>query len=147
MKRLKAVNSLVNKLGVIVAAAALAVVMATVGLARSSAGTPQAGAARGAGKVVGIAFDGHQVSNLEQSIKFYQALDFHLSGEPTDWKVDEVANKLGGTKGAQSRTAIMITQSSVSDKPSRSSCGNTAASSARTGAVSLPPICFPDTWT
>ncbi|MGD0957979.1 MAG: VOC family protein [Candidatus Acidiferrales bacterium] len=117
MKKLKAVNSLLSSnLGVIVAAGALTVAMATAGLARSSAGTPDAAADGGSGKVLGMAFDGHQVSNLDQSIKYYEVLDFHLSSK-TDWKVDKVANQLGGTKGAESRTAIMTTQSSVSDKP------------------------------
>jgi catechol 2,3-dioxygenase-like lactoylglutathione lyase family enzyme len=117
MKKLKAVNSLLSSnLGIIVAASALTVAMATVGLARSSARTANGAPDGGSGNVLGMAFDGHQVSNLDQSIKFYEALDFHLLGKPTDWKVDKVANELGGTKGAESRTAIMTTQSSVSDK-------------------------------
>lgn len=118
MKKLKAMSSLLlSNLGVAMAAGALAVAIATVCLARSAAGTPKAGAASDGGKVLGIAFDGHQVSNLDESIKFYEALDFHLSGKPTDWKVDKAVNQLGGTKGAESRTAIMTVQSSVSDKP------------------------------
>jgi catechol 2,3-dioxygenase-like lactoylglutathione lyase family enzyme len=99
-----------------VSAAALAVMVAGVGLARSSARSPKPGAPADDSKVLGMAFDGHQVSNLDQSIKFYEVLDFHVVSK-TDWKVDKVANELGGTKGAQSRTAIMATQSSVSDKP------------------------------
>jgi catechol 2,3-dioxygenase-like lactoylglutathione lyase family enzyme len=119
MKKFKAVSSLLSSnLGVIVAASVLAVTMATVGLARSSAGTPKAAADNGTADVLGIAFDGHQVSNLDQSIKFYEALDFHLASK-TGWKVDKAANALGGTKGAQSRTAVMTVQSSVSDKPFR----------------------------
>jgi len=118
MKKRKTVKSVRSRnLGVIVAAGILTVAMATAVLARSSAGTPKAGAASDDGKVLGMAFDGHQVSNLDQSIKFYEVLDFHLSGKPTDWKVEKEANELGGTKGAESRTAIMVTQSSVSDKP------------------------------
>jgi catechol 2,3-dioxygenase-like lactoylglutathione lyase family enzyme len=118
MKNLKAVSSLLSSnVGVIVAAGVLTIAMATVGLALSSPRTPDAGAAGEDGKVLGMAFDGHQVSNLDQSIKFYEVLDFHVSSKPTDWKVDKVANALGGTKGAESRTAIMVTQSSVSDKP------------------------------
>ncbi|HKV05048.1 MAG TPA: VOC family protein [Candidatus Acidoferrales bacterium] len=117
MKKLKQVNSLFyGNLGVIVMAGALAVGITTVGLARSSAGAPNAATPAEQGKVLGMAFDGHQVSNLDQSIKFYEVLDFHLSSK-TDWKVDKVANELGGTKSAESRTAIMATQSSVSDEP------------------------------
>jgi catechol 2,3-dioxygenase-like lactoylglutathione lyase family enzyme len=112
MKKPKAVNFLLSKnLGVIVAAGALAIAIAAVGLAWSPAG-----ADTGAADVLGMAFDGHQVSNLDNSIKYYEVLDFHVSSK-TDWKVDKVANELGGTKGAESRTAIMTTQSSVSDKP------------------------------
>jgi catechol 2,3-dioxygenase-like lactoylglutathione lyase family enzyme len=104
-----------GKPGVILAAACLAV--ATLGLVQTSARTPNGGEDATTVSVLGIAFDGHQVSNLDTSIKYYEALNFHLQGKPTDWKVDKVANELGGTPGAQSRTAIMLTQSSVSDKP------------------------------
>ena len=114
MKKLAAVSFfLSSNLGVIVVAGALTVAMATASLA----GTPKAGAAGKEAKVLGMAFDGHQVSNLDNSIKYYEALDFHLSGKPTNWAVDKVANQLGGTKGVESRTAIMTIQSSVSDKP------------------------------
>jgi hypothetical protein len=103
--------------GMIVLAAALAIAVATVGLARSSARTPNASADANDSMVLGMAFDGHQVSNLDQSIKFYELLDFRVQGKPGDWKVDKIANELGGTPGAQSRTVVMLTQSSVSDKP------------------------------
>lgn len=114
MKRLTAVGFfLSSNLGVMVAVGVLMVAL----VAGSWAVAPQASAAPNEGKVLGIAFDGHQVSNLDQSIKFYEAIDFHLVGKPTDWAVDKVANQLGGTKGVESRTAIMTIQSSVSDKP------------------------------
>jgi catechol 2,3-dioxygenase-like lactoylglutathione lyase family enzyme len=114
MKKLTAVSSFVSgNLGVIVAAGALAVAL----VAGSWAGAPRAGAAGKEAKVLGIAFDGHQVSNLDESIKYYEAIDFHLMGKPTDWAVDKAVNELGGTKGVESRTAIMTIQSSVSDKP------------------------------
>lgn len=117
MKMRKAVSSLLsNNLGVIVAAGVLAVAVATVGLARSAAGTPKAAAASDGGKVLGIAFDGHQVSNLDNSIKFYETIDFHVKSK-TEWHVDKTLNKLGNTPGAESRQAVMETLSSVSDKP------------------------------
>jgi catechol 2,3-dioxygenase-like lactoylglutathione lyase family enzyme len=108
--------STARKVCMCVAAAALTVMVAAVGLARSSDGSPKPAAPADEGKVLGMAFDGHQVSNLDNSIKFYEVLDFHVTSK-TDWKVDKVANELGGTKGAQSRTAVVTTQSSVSDKP------------------------------
>jgi catechol 2,3-dioxygenase-like lactoylglutathione lyase family enzyme len=117
MKKLKALNSLLSSnLGIIVAATTLTVAIAAMGLARSLAGGPSSPSEGESAKVLGMAFDGHQVSNLDQSIRFYEVLDFHVLSK-TDWKVDKVANEVGGTKGAESRTAIMTTQSSVSDKP------------------------------
>ena len=117
MKKSGAGNSvLASKLGASAAAGVLAIAVASVGLARSAARTPKSAADGGPGKVLGMAFDGHQVSNLDNSIKFYEAVDFKLDSK-TDWKMDKVANALGGTKGAESRTAIMLTQSSVSVKP------------------------------
>jgi catechol 2,3-dioxygenase-like lactoylglutathione lyase family enzyme len=117
MKKQKSERSLSSgKFGVIVAAGILAVAMLTAGIARTSAGAPNAAPASDEGKVLGMAFDGHQVSNLDNSIKFYEVLDFKVSSK-TDWKVDKVANALGGTKDAMSRTAVVAMQSSVSDKP------------------------------
>ena len=67
--------------------------------------------------VLGLAFVGHHVSNIERSIKFYEALDFKLTEGPGAWAVDKEVNKLGNTPGAESRTATMKVQSSVSDAP------------------------------
>lgn len=67
--------------------------------------------------VLGLAFVGHQVSDLERSIKFFEAIDFKVVEGPSAWKVDEELNKLGNTPGAESRTATMQVQSSVSDVP------------------------------
>ena len=67
--------------------------------------------------VLGLALVGHQVSNLEQSIKFFEAIDCKVVEGPGDWTVDQELNKLGNTPGAESRTAVMSVQSSVSDVP------------------------------
>src|SRR5258708_38106834 len=67
--------------------------------------------------VVGLAFVGHQVSDLERSIKFFEAIDFKVAEGPSGWTVDKELNKLGDTPGAESRTAVMRVQSSVSDVP------------------------------
>jgi catechol 2,3-dioxygenase-like lactoylglutathione lyase family enzyme len=67
--------------------------------------------------VVGLALVGHQVSDLERSIKFFEAIDFKVAEGPGAWKVDKELNKLGNTSGAESRTATMRVQSSVSDVP------------------------------
>jgi catechol 2,3-dioxygenase-like lactoylglutathione lyase family enzyme len=116
MTKRKAVNSLLSRnLGVIAAAGALTFAMATVGLARSPRApkAPDDGVSK---NVLGMAFDGHQVSNLDNSIKFYEVLDFKVTSK-TDWHVDKTLNKLGDTPGAESRQAVMTTLSSVSDKP------------------------------
>jgi catechol 2,3-dioxygenase-like lactoylglutathione lyase family enzyme len=67
--------------------------------------------------VLGLAFVGHQVSDLERSIKFFEAVDFRVVEGPGNWTVDKELNKLGNTPGAESRTATMQVQSSVSDVP------------------------------
>ena len=103
---------LAKKFGAVIAAGALAIAAASVGIAR----TPNPAADTGTPLVLGMAFDGHQVSNLDNSIKYYDALGYPLLSR-TDWKVDKVANALGGTPGAESRTAIINMPSSVSDKP------------------------------
>jgi len=67
--------------------------------------------------VLGLAMVGHQVADLERSIRFYQAIDFKVAEGPSAWTVDKDLNKLGNTPGAESRTAVMKVQSSVSDIP------------------------------
>jgi catechol 2,3-dioxygenase-like lactoylglutathione lyase family enzyme len=67
--------------------------------------------------VLGLALVGHQVADLERSIRFFEAVDFKVIEGPTGWAVDKELNKLGNTPGAESRTATMTVQSSVSDVP------------------------------
>jgi catechol 2,3-dioxygenase-like lactoylglutathione lyase family enzyme len=67
--------------------------------------------------VLGLASVGHQVADLERSIKFFEAIDFKVVEGPSKWTVDNELNKLGNTPGAESRTATMRVQSSVSDVP------------------------------
>jgi catechol 2,3-dioxygenase-like lactoylglutathione lyase family enzyme len=67
--------------------------------------------------IVGLALVGHHVADLERSIKFFEAIDFRVAEGPGNWTVDKELNKLGNTPGAESRTAVMHVQSSVSDVP------------------------------
>ncbi|MBZ5579656.1 MAG: VOC family protein [Acidobacteriia bacterium] len=67
--------------------------------------------------VLGLDLVGHQVSDLERSIQFFEAIDFKVVDGPGAWTVDKELNKLGNTPGAESRTATMSVQSSVSDVP------------------------------
>ncbi len=97
-------RSLSGILGIVVTAA-LSIAVSGVALAQA------------AGKVVGLSFVERQVGNLDQTIKFYETLDFKLKGKPGDWQVDAAANQLTGSKGVESRVAVMTMQSSVSDIP------------------------------
>src|SRR5262249_16929334 len=47
----------------------------------------------------------------------FEAIDFKVAEGPGNWTVDKDLNKLGNTPGAESRTAVMKVQSSVSDVP------------------------------
>jgi catechol 2,3-dioxygenase-like lactoylglutathione lyase family enzyme len=67
--------------------------------------------------IAGLALVGHQVSDLERSIKFFEAIDFKVVEGPGKWTVDKELNKLGSTPNAETRTAVMKIQSSVSDVP------------------------------
>jgi catechol 2,3-dioxygenase-like lactoylglutathione lyase family enzyme len=67
--------------------------------------------------IVGLAFVGHHVADLEKSITFFEAIDFKVAERSSAWTVDKELNKLGNTPGAESRTAVMRVQSSVSDVP------------------------------
>src|SRR5579863_1771206 len=58
----------------------------------------------------GLALVGHHVSDLERSIKFFEAIDFRVFQGPGAWTVDKALNKLGDTPGAESRTAVMRVQ-------------------------------------
>lgn len=114
-KRLVAVNSFVGRnIGTIIAVGAAVIAITSVGMARAHAraASPDTGNTM----VVGMAFDGHQAANLDNTVKFYETLGYPVASR-TDWKVDKVVNALGGTKGAESRTAIINIPSSVADKP------------------------------
>ncbi|MGA9884621.1 MAG: VOC family protein [Candidatus Acidiferrales bacterium] len=112
MRKLKGTSLWVSRgLGVAIAAGALAVALASVRVQKVAADA-------GNTQVLGMAFDGHSVSNLENSIKFYKILDFKVVRKPSGWKVDKTLNQLEGLPaGTQSRTAVLATQSSVSTTP------------------------------
>lgn len=112
MRKLKGTSLWVSRgLGVAIAAGALVVALAAVRVQKVAADDANT-------QVLGMAFDGHSVSNLENSIKFYKILDFKVVRKPSGWKVDKNLNKLEGLpEGTQSRTAVLATQSSVSTTP------------------------------
>jgi catechol 2,3-dioxygenase-like lactoylglutathione lyase family enzyme len=61
------------------------------------------------GKVVGLAFVGRMVADLDQSVAFYKAIGF--SQDPaatTAWRQDKVVAHLYGAEGIEARTAKMF---------------------------------------
>jgi len=116
MTKRKVVNSLFSRtLGIAVAAGALTIGIATAGLARSPR-APKAADGSASKDVLGMAFDGHSVANLDDEIKYWEVLGYTLTNKP-EWKLDKEANKLDGTPGAERRTAVMSGPSSVSHVP------------------------------
>jgi catechol 2,3-dioxygenase-like lactoylglutathione lyase family enzyme len=71
----------------------------------------------GSGKVLGLAFDTVQVSNLKRSIAYYQSLGFTLKSEAEPpWNSDEAASRLYRTPGAQFRI-VTLTIPKASGQP------------------------------
>ena len=67
------------------------------------------------GKVVGIAFVGRMVADLDKSVAFYKAIGF--SQDPAAhpaWRKDDVVEHLYGVKGVETRMAKMFINSNVS---------------------------------
>jgi len=115
MNMSKTVGSLLSgTIGALVTACVLSTALPAVAVAQPTAAAQSESKV---GKVLGISHFGRQVGNLDQSIKFYQTLGFQLQGQPGEWQVDEVANRLGGTPGVESRSAVITMPSSVSAKP------------------------------
>jgi catechol 2,3-dioxygenase-like lactoylglutathione lyase family enzyme len=72
-------------------------------------------AADDAGRIVGLAFTGRLVANLDQSVAFYSALGFERDpAAPSEWRADEVVRQLYGAPGIETRMAKMSINSNVS---------------------------------
>ena len=72
-------------------------------------------AADDAGRVVGLAFTGRLVANLDQSVAFYAALGFERDpAADAVWRRDEVIEQLYGVRGIETRMAKMSINSNVS---------------------------------
>ena len=82
-----------------------------------AADTPSAPPAP-AGKVVGIAFVGRMVADLDKSIPFYEAIGLTRDASvDSSWRRDDALNHLFGIKGARFRTAKFTINSNISGKP------------------------------
>src|SRR5262249_45007561 len=101
MKTVQKLNSFVGRnIGEIIAIVSLVIAVVSVGMAHTSAKAASAATDLGNPMVLGMAFDGHQVSNLDNTIKYYETIDFHVKSK-ADWHVDKTLNKLGNTPGAE----------------------------------------------
>jgi catechol 2,3-dioxygenase-like lactoylglutathione lyase family enzyme len=95
------------------AATALLLIAAVAILAQAPAPPPAV-----AGKVIGLAFDGRMVGDLDKSVAFYKAIGFvPVEGVNPVWRNDETFNRIHGTKGVESRMAKFTLDSNISGKP------------------------------
>ncbi len=102
------------------ASIARALLTALAALVTASAGAtepaaPAASSAPSGGHVVGIAFVGRLVRDLDRSIEFYKAIGF--SQDPAadpGWRSDEVVEHLYGVQGVRTRMAKMFVQNAAS---------------------------------
>ncbi len=84
----------------------------------SAAEPPAVAAPGGAGRVVGIAFVGRMVANLDKSVAFYKAIGFAQdTGVDSSWHKDAGLDGLFAIKGAQYRAAKLTINSNVSGQP------------------------------
>ncbi len=108
-------RSLVSK-SAIAALAFTAAALAAFMPAPAATGTETAAAAAGdhaaapaeQGRLVGLAFAGRSVSNLDRSVAFYQALGFRLDpAAPPVWRHEEVFQRIDGIANARGVTTRM----------------------------------------
>jgi catechol 2,3-dioxygenase-like lactoylglutathione lyase family enzyme len=99
------------------ALALISVLFSGISCTGNTQSSPEAGEDR-SGKLLGIAFNTVQVSNLEKSIGYYRMLGFAPVGD-TDpaWIEDEAANRLYRTPGARFRTAKLAMATTASGRP------------------------------
>jgi catechol 2,3-dioxygenase-like lactoylglutathione lyase family enzyme len=71
------------------------------------------------GQVIGVAFDGRMVSDLDKSVAFYKLIGFtEVPDVDKSWRADEAMNRIHGVKpGVQSRMAKLTINSNISGKP------------------------------
>lgn len=111
MKRFSMLNSAALALA-FTAAALLGLIPAPSRAASSEGGSTAsartATAAADQGRLVGLAFAGRSVSNLDRSIAFYEALGFQLDpAAPPVWRREEVFQRIDGIANARGVTTRM----------------------------------------
>ncbi len=93
--------------------------------AAGSGAPPSASAASASasenGRVVGVAFVGRMVSNLDRSLRFYEALGFTQDPDvDSSWRRNAALDRLfgiRGTRGIEVRTAKLTINSNISGRP------------------------------
>jgi len=90
-----------------------------VGHAQEQGTAPPSLMAGSKGRVLGLAFVGRMVGDLDKSVAFYKAIGFTpVEGVNSSWRNDEVMNRIhGGARGVESRMAKFTLNSSSSGKP------------------------------
>jgi catechol 2,3-dioxygenase-like lactoylglutathione lyase family enzyme len=70
------------------------------------------------GQVIGIAFDGRMVSDLDKSVAFYKLLGFmEVPGVDKSWRTDQAMNRIHGAKGGvQSRMAKLTINTNLGEQ-------------------------------
>jgi len=69
-------------------------------------------------RVIGLAFYGRSVGNLDKSVAFYKAIGFvPAEGVDSSWRKDAVMNRIHGTQDVESRMAKFTMNSGASGKP------------------------------
>lgn len=70
------------------------------------------------GRVIGLAFYGRSVGDLDKAVAYYKAIGFvPAEGVNSSWRNDAVMNRIHGVKDIESRMAKFTMNSSVSGKP------------------------------
>jgi catechol 2,3-dioxygenase-like lactoylglutathione lyase family enzyme len=100
------------------AACALLLAAAAATFAQAPSAAPPSFLTASKGQVVGVAFVGRMVSDLDKSVAFYKAIGFvPVEGVNPSWRKDEVMNRIHGTKGVESRMAKFTLNSNISGQP------------------------------
>lgn len=93
----------------------LAIAWVAICLSGSFCGAAWAQPAAPQGKVLGIAFVGRMVSDLDRSVAFYKALGFSQDpAAPSGWRRDPVIEALYGVHGVRTRMAKMYVRNTRS---------------------------------
>lgn len=111
-------SSKFSSFSILTAACALALGLASVAVSPSSHAAPQFLTAN-EGQVIGVAFEGRMVSDLDKSVAFYKLIGFtEVPGVDKSWRAEEAMNHIHGVKpGVQSRMAKLTINSNISGKP------------------------------